>query len=68
MDFGPAAGLAVEYKRVGIQASYYYGLANYIRKPDYLPNAQAQVYSRYLPWGFLSGVECGCIFLDITCT
>ncbi|MPR34437.1 outer membrane beta-barrel protein [Salmonirosea aquatica] len=51
MDFGPTAGVSAEYKMVGIQASYCYGLVNYMRGLEYLPNAQAWVYSRYLRLG-----------------
>jgi hypothetical protein len=47
-DFGPVAGLAVSYKRLGVSASYIHGLINYQRMMD---GANPEVYSRYLRLG-----------------
>jgi len=49
IDLGPAVGLTATCKRIGFNASYYYGLINYTRNLDHFPNGQ--VYARYLRLG-----------------
>ena len=49
VDFGPTLGLAAEYKRVGINATYLYGVVNYMKNMGYTEDTR--VYSRYLRFG-----------------
>lgn len=49
IDLGLTVGLAVGYKRIGVSASYFHGLVNYLRMRDSASNVQ--IYSRYLRFG-----------------
>lgn len=55
VDFGPTVGLAVGYKRVGVSASYFHGLVNYLRKREYVPSPQ--IYARYVRLGVLYRIK-----------
>lgn len=48
IDFGPTAGISASYKKVGINATYCYGLVNYRRMVD---GDNPEVYSRHLRLG-----------------
>lgn len=47
-DFGPAAGVSIGYKKIALNADYFYGLLNYQGQFD---GANREIYSRYLRFG-----------------